>query len=579
MMKRLIYSILGLSLLLCACEKDGEKLTVKQPDAPAEFTASATDITLTTENAGSLVLTLYWTDTGGVEVSDPTVAIPSGLVSQTVQFSSTQDFASLTEVSVDTDVNTLQLTGDEVSKILMKLGLTDVKRYDVYVRLAIVLGSSANYSETLTLRITPFAVETGFMNIVDRYNTETVLAKLTAKSATPTLFEGFAVLTSGWYNCYFVAADGVQWGCNDSWTAYSLVPDSSNNCWFAEPSGCQYVYADTANELWWQVSVPTVTATVEGTDIELAYAKSAGGYSGTITTAAAGATVKVGGAGARYDITTGDKSSVDYAFSLVPSAEGTFEFVEGESDAVISVEKAGTYTLTFNVTDYTWSLSEGESGGDGGDEDPWPDDPDYVAATGELLYIYDADNDHNPTALSGKLLLGDSGYQGYFYFTAWYNFVFGDTADASTTRTYGSAPVDGGLYRLYCGSSKWNIWFDQDAAAYARVTVNMADRSWKYEKVTAISIVGDFNSWSLDADPMTFDETTKTYSADVTASSWGTYGIHFVVNSDWAWCFSDQNGDGVLDDVASDFMPSVEAGSYKITIDLNDPQNRTVKFE
>ena len=579
-MKRLIYSLLGLSLLLCACEKDGEKLIVKQPDAPAEFSASATDITLTTENAGSLVLTFYWTDMGGVEVSDPTVAIPSGLVSQTVQFSSTQDFASLTDVSVDTDVNTLQLTGDEVSKILMKLGLTDVKKYDVYVRLAIVLGSSANYSETLALKITPFAVETGFMNIVDRYNTETVLAKLIAKSATPTLFEGFAVLTSGWYNCYFVAADGVQWGCNDSWTAYSLLPNSTNNCWFAEPSGCQYVYADTANQLWWQVYIPSVTATVEGADIELAYAKSAGGYSGTITTAAAGATVKVGGTGARYDITTGDSSSVDYIFSLVPSAAGTFEFVEGESDAVISVEKAGTYTLTFNVTDYTWSLSEGESGGgDGGDEDPWPDDPDYVAATGELLYIYGLDKDKNLTGVTGKLLLGDSVYQGYFYFTEWYNFVFGDTADASTARTYGSAPVDGGLYRLYCGSSKWNLWFDQGDAAYARVTVDMADRSWKYEKVTSISIVGDFNGWSLEADPMTFDETTKTYSADVTASSWGTYGMHFVVNSDWNWCFSDQNVDGVLDDVASDFMPGVAAGSYKITIDLNDPQNRTVKFE
>ncbi len=585
-MKRFIYSTLAIATILCACEKDGEKLIVKNPEAPSQISASDTDIVLTADKASALVLTLYWDQVEKAEASDPTVALPSDLVEQTVQFSYTEDFLPCTEVSVDTDRNTLQLTGDELSKILVKLGLTEVKKYDIYVRLCVTLGKTYTSSNTLTIKVTPYAVETGIMKIVDKNDVETVLATLHCKKDTPSLFEGFAVTPSGWYNCFFIAADGVQWGCNSDWTTYSLVANSSNNCWFAEPSGCQYVFADTQNNLWWQVYAPSVNATVDGTAVELKYLNSAGGYSGTITTSTDATVVTISGEGQRFDTTTGTNAGItgtSYPFSLVPSAAGTFEFVEGSDAAgnTVTVEKAGTYTLVFNVTDYSWTLTEGEGGGDeGGDEDEWPEDSDWAAATGDLLYIYTVDGDKNPTEVTGKLLLADNLYQGYFYFTGWYNFAFGDTSDASTTKVYGSAPVsDTGLYRLFCGSSRWNIWFPSGDAAYAKVTVNMAERSWAYETIETISIVGDFNNWSLTDNQMTFDPETKTYSADVTVSSWGTYGIHFVVNSDWNWCFSDQDGDGVLDTEAKDFMPSVEAGTYKITIDLNDPQKMTCKFE
>lgn len=585
-MKRFIYSTLAIASLLCACEKDGEKLTVKTPEAPVQINASATDIVLTTDKASALVLTLYWDQVSQAEASDPTVALPSDLVSQTVQFSYTDDFVPCTEVSVDTDKNALQLTGDELSKILVKLNLTEVKKYDIYVRLCVTLGKTYTSSEALNIKVTPYAVETGIMKIVDKNDTESVLATLRCKDATPALFEGFAVTPSGWYNCFFVAADGVQWGCNSDWTAYSLVANSSNNCWFAEPSGCQYVFADTENSIWWQVYAPTVGATVDGTAVELNYAKSASGYTGTITTSSDNTTVTISGTGHRFDTTTGTDAGIsgtDYPFSLVPSSDGTFEFVSGAdaAGASVTVETAGTYTLVFNVADYTWTLTEGEDGGDDGDdEDTWPEDADWAAATGDLLYIYTADGDKNLTELTGKLLLGDGLYQGYFYFTGWYNFEFGDTDDITTAKAYGSAPVsDTGLYRLFCASSRWNIWFPSGDAAYAKVSVNMADRSWAYTTVETISIVGDFNNWSLTDNQMTFDAESKTYSAEVTVSSWGSYGIHFVVNSDWNWCFSDSDVDGVLDNGTVDFMPSVDPGTYTITIDLNDPQNMTCKFE
>ena len=586
------YMLAGAAVLsLAACEKDGEKLVVSNPGAPGEFTVSADNITLTADNADALALTFVWTEGTAATLSDPTVAMPDDVVSQSVQFSAAEDFATFTEISVDSDKSSLQLTGNNLSNILIRLGLTEVQEYDIYARVAITLGKTAVYSDVVSFKVTPYAVETGIMKIVDKNDTKNIVATLRCKDATPDLFEGFAVTTAGWYNCFFIAADGVQWGCDSDWTKFSLVPNSSNNSWFAEPVGCQYVFADTKNQLWWQIYLPSVNATAEGVSAELKYSASVGGFIGTVITSADNTVLSIGGTGKRYDTTTGDAASAgtDYAFSFVPSADGTFEFAAGsDASAAVSVGTAGTYTLTFKVSDCTWTLTEGESGGDedgdgdgDGDGDTWPEDPDYVAATSELLYIYGVDSDtKNPTDIKGKLLLSEGIYTGYYYFSGWENFIFGDGSVASSAKAYGSAPLsdNAGLYRLFCGSGRWNIWFPSGDPAYTRVSVNMAERSWKYETVNKISIAGNFNDWKLDTDPMTFDSESKTWSATVTVEDWGS-GIKFVVNEDWSWCFSDWNVDGVLDTGTADFVPSVDPGTYKITIDLNDPQDMTVKFE
>ncbi len=580
------YMLAGAAALsLAACEKDGEKLVVSNPGTPGEFTASADDITLTSDKAASLALTLVWSEGTAATLSDPTVAMPDGIVSQSVQFSPAEDFGTYTEVSVDSDKTSLQLTGNDLSNILIRLGLTEVQKYDIYARVAITLGKTSVYSDVVSFAVTPYAVETGIMKIVDKNDTEKVLATLRCKDETPELFEGFAVTPNTWYNFCFFAADGVQWGCNSDWTAFSLVPNSSNNCWFSEPAGCQYVFADTKNQLWWQIYLPSVNATAGESVTQLSWSNSAGAFAGTVTTTSDNTVLTIGGTGKRYDTTTGTASTsvgTDYAFSFVPSADGSFEFAAGsDAQASVSVGTAGTYTLTFKVADCSWTLTEGESGGDDDDDDDdtWPKDPDYVEATSDLLYMYSLDDDKNPKEITGKLLLSEGTYTGYHYFTGWENFVFGDGADASSTKVYGSAPVsDTGLYRLFCGSSRWNIWFPSGDPAYAKVSVNMANRSWSYETVNKISVVGNFNDWETEADPMTYDSESGTWSATITAESWGDYGLQFVVNDNWYWSFSDSDGDGVLNTGLNAFIPSVSPGTWKITIDLNDPQNMTVTF-
>ncbi len=581
-MKKLLYIFsIAAALLSVSCEKDAQTITVSEPSAPTALSANPDNITLSIDNTDALALTLVWKAGDKATSSDPTVALPESLVPQSAQFSSDAAFATFTEVSLESDATALQLTGAQLSQILTKLGLTESVEYEIYVRVGVSMNKKSYFCDAVKIKITPYAVETGIMNIVDKNDTEKVVATLRSSESDAELFCGFAATPGTWYNFYFISADGVYWGCDDSWTAYSLIAGSYNNCWFAEPAGCQYVFADTRAQNWWQVYLPVVTATASGTAYELKFSSSASAFSGTVMTAEDNACVTLSGAGLRYDGTTGDSASAgtEYPFSLAPDELGGFSFVSGSSDAALTIAKAGTYTLTLNVADCTWTLAEG--GDDGGDEDgddtdPWPADPDYSEASGDVLYISSVDSDKNPTEQTGWLLRSGSQYQGYFYFTSWYNFAFVDGASAAV---YGSAPVDGGLYRLYCGASRWNIWYDSETAAYARVTVDCAERSWKYETVNTISIVGDFNSWSLDANQMVFDAQTGTWQCTVNAESWGTYGIHFVVNSDWDWCFTDYDVDGKLDIGKDDFMPAVSAGAYKITIDLNDPENMTIKFE
>ena len=496
-MKRFIYSIFAIILLAVSCEKDGDKLIVTEPGAPSDFSASSTEIVLSSDGVDALALSLFWNAGALPEVSDPTVALPDDLTELSIQFSATEDFASYTEMYLEADQTSLQFTGGELSQLLMKLGMTEVQQYSIYVRLAVKMGGKYTYGDVLVLKITPYAVETGWMQIVSKTDVTDVLATLYCKDATPALFEGFAVPTGGWYNCFFIAADGTQWGCNADWTAFSLVANSENNCWFAEPSGCQYVYADTANELWWHVNVPTVNVNIDGTPVELKYSKSAGGYSGTITTSAANTAITVTGTGSRFDITTGTDAGIagiTYPFCLVPSGSGSFEFINAESTAEsFVIENAGTYTLTFNVSEYIWTLKEGA------EEPPVVTYPENVAI---YYYLKDASD---PLGLACQM--AETADEGIFEGFVWTDPNWG--TNYTNFRFHADDVVfssnSDGQYVL--GEGGWNSWSSNSEMNY--VVADFTTMTWSETKVTKIAITGDFNSWSLDADQFTFNMETR----------------------------------------------------------------------
>ena len=544
--------------LATSCDKDGEMLKVTEPGAPSDFSASPTEVVLTSDGTDVLALSLVWTAGALPEVSDPTIALPDDLTEESIQFSSTEDFASYSEIFLEKGQTSLQFTGGELSKLLMKFGMTEVQQYSLYTRLAVKMGTKYTYGTTVVIKVTPYAVETGWMQIVSKTDVTDVLATLYCKDATPTLFEGFAVPAGGWYNCFFIAADGTQWGCNADWTPFSLVANSENNCWFAEPSGCQYVYADTANELWWHVNVPTVNVNIDGAPVELKYSKSAGGYSGTITTSSANTAITITGTGARFDITTGTDAGIagiPYPFCLVPSGAGSFEFINAESTTdSFTIENAGTYTITFNVSEYTWTLKEGA------EEPPVVSYPENVA----MYYYLKEASDKLGLACDMAKTAEDGIFEGFIWTDPDWGANFSGFRFHADEMIYSSN--GDGQYVL--GEGGWNCWSSNTGMNY--VVADFTTMTWSETKVTQVAVAGDFNSWSLDSDQFAFNMETGKWEIECNIANVG-WGIQFVLGDEsntWRWIYKDSEGDGILSLQGDNYIPQV--GKYKIVLDLSN---------
>lgn len=544
--------------LATSCDKDGEMLKVTEPGAPSDFSASPTEVVLTSDGTDVLALSLVWTAGALPEVSDPTIALPDDLTEESIQFSSTEDFASYSEIFLEKGQTSLQFTGGELSKLLMKFGMTEVQQYSLYTRLAVKMGTKYTYGTTVVIKVTPYAVETGWMQIVSKTDVTDVLATLYCKDATPALFEGFAVPAGGWYNCFFIAADGTQWGCNADWTPFSLVANSENNCWFAEPSGCQYVYADTANELWWHVNVPTVNVNIDGTPVELKYTKSAGGYSGTITTSSANTAITVTGTGSRFDITTGTDAGIagiPYPFCLVPSGAGSFEFINAESTTdSFTIENAGTYTITFNVSEYTWTLKEGA------EEPPVVSYPENVS-----MYYYVKDGSDKLSLACEMAKTADEGvFEGFIFTDPDWGTNFSNYRFHADEMIYSSN--GDGQYVL--GEGGWNCWSSNTGMNY--VVADFTTMTWSETKVTQVAVAGDFNSWSLDSDQFAFNMETGKWEIECNIAN-VEWGIQFVLGDEsntWRWIYKDSEGDGILSLQGDNYIPQV--GKYKIVLDLSN---------
>lgn len=556
-MKRFIYSILSLLIFVTSCEKDGEKLIVKEPGAPSDFGANLTEIVLSSDGTDALALSLFWNSGALPEVSDPSVALPDDLTELTMQFSASEDFESYSEVYLKADQTSLQFTGGELSQLLMKLGMTEVQQYNVYARLAVKMGASYTYSDTLVLKITPYAVETGWMQIVNKTDPSDVLATLYCKDASPMLFEGFAVPAGGWYNCFFIGADGTQWGCNADWTAFSLVANSENNCWFAEPAGCQYVYADTENELWWHVDVPAIILDINGNPVELKYSKSAGGYSGTVTVND-NASIAVTGTGARFDITTGTDAGItgiEYPFSLIPVGADGFELVNTSNpSSAFTVEKGGTYTITFNVYDYKWSLKEGA------EEPPVVTYPESVS----MFYYVKEASEKLGLACDMAKTAEDGIFEGFIWTDPDWGMNFSGFRFHAGEMIYSSN--GDGQYVL--GEGGWNCWSSNTGMNY--VVADFTTMTWSETKVTQVAVAGDFNSWSLDTDQFTFNMESGKWEVECNISNveWGIQIVLGDESNTWRWIYKDSEGDGILSLQGDNYIPQV--GKYKIVLDLSN---------
>ena len=593
-MKLLRYILPALSTLLSvSCMKDGEMLTATLEGDGTRIGTADSEIVLDINEPSALALTIWWDRLGNASLSNPDAQVPSDMIINAVQFSTDGDFSTYVEETVDNSASSVQFTAAELNTIMTELGLEGGVAATVYIRMSTSLGTNTEpvYGESIEITVTPYFVDMSFIRLagVGSGAFTGVERTLPATVEDGGEYAGFADIPAGWWNFFFIEGTGNIWGAlTDGANQFYLERKndiSSWNCWFPEPSGCYYITMSTATGEWTAVSVSEVLMSIGGAEpVQMEYSAAHTAYTAVLTTTADNVPVQADLSGILYNTALGQDSAESASMSLTGSSDGTL--AAGEAGAVtgINTGAAGTYTLILRLADMTWKLAEGEVDIDaGGEQTEWPDDPDYSAATSEWLYIYGL-SDGTPSSVEGRLARTSDGvYEGFFYMTSWFNFKFGDNEDPSAARIYGSAPSseEGALERLYCGSDMYNIWWDSDQAAYTYLTVNTNDRSWSYTTVTSISIAGDFNGYSLTSDVMTFDPASGTWSAVITPGSWGQYGIQFVLNEEWGFCYAPAE-DGTLFRSGNAAMPStaVEPGvEYEVTIDLNDPAAMTWSIE
>lgn len=564
-----ILLIFAVAWMTAACQKDGETLVVTAPDAASGLNANASEIVLSADNTDNLALTLYWNNGQAPTVSNPNVSLPDGLVSLTLQMSADDTFtAAVYEQKLENGGSSVQFTVAALNSIMLRLGLADAQLHDVYVRLKTEMNGKASMSETLRLRIAPFVID---MHVMEMQNKDdrSVFAVLRSTDQTPGLYEGFAV-AAAWQKFYFAAADGTLWGTNAATgTAFDLLNTADDDsmwekiwdCWFANASGCHYIYMNTETAKWAQVHLPSVTVTAGGEPVNMKFSTSSKCWTGVFTTAAAGTALTVGGIGARYDIDTGDSGTPkDSPFSIWAGADGSFLFVSGNADTGIKAEKAGTYTLTLDVGNSTWSLAEGGGG-------PVVTYPEALYA----CYYYKEGSQRLGLATAMAAREEEGCYEGFVYTDPEWgaelsNFRF-LTAMDDTATVYATNTTQ---YELSSDASAWNLWSSNTGLNY--VVADLAAMSWSEIQVAQIAVCGDFNNWSTTADVMQYDAQTGKWTATCDIPAIG-YGFKFVLGdaaNAWRWQYGDPDGDGVLQIAgnADNVIPS-SAGTYKIELDLS----------
>jgi len=167
-------------------------------------------------------------------------------------------------------------------------------------------------------------------------------------------------------------------------------------------------------------------------------------------------------------------------------------------------------------------------------------------------------------------------YEGYVQATQWANFKFTDKVDGSGT-FYGSSATLG-LSTLDATSAQWNIWFD--AGGYFLVKADLNNMTWSKTAVTSFYVTGDFNSWSLTANPMTYDSANKVWTATCDLSTIG-YGIQIIGNGDWAYKYGINDGSknsGELTLGGGNIVPTL-TGSRTVTVDLSHPEKYTYSIK
>jgi len=515
-----ILAALLIVLGLASCDSDGDMITTS--GAGAVTLTGSGDVVLSSDDLGALALTLNWTDNSTLALSDDAVQAPKNATKNTLQFSATDDFASVIEQLADDGATSMQFTTDALNSLVGRVGLEGGKASPLYIRVRSVLAENmaAQYSNVYVVNITPYTIDmtVGYVLDKDKNDTGCTLASPDADG----VYSGFLGV-AGWYNFWLQEGNGVLWG-NDGVTGTPFLissDDSHWNFWYPGPEGCYYTIVNTNKQEWSALHIPslTVSGDIEG---EMTYNRKENKWTLTFDSKQTGtATIRISGTGAQYNVQT---STDDGAAISTPVAFGQsgdkLTFGTEPTDITVAVGSTGESTLTLNLANpFLWTCQVEAGGGtvapvvaqqlwvvgvDDGTSGGWNFDQ-YLRLTNEDELSYAG-------AISVNSLWGYRLYTEKDVWTGYYGCANGDATQGTLVAEQESnipAP-EAGMYVIEASLS---------ALTYSTTAIS------------SVQITGINDDWSLTT--MTPTGEAGVYTADIEVTASTPWGYKILLNENW----------------------------------------------
>ena len=539
-----------------SCDKDGDMLTINGGD-DVTVGVSGGEIVLDYNNLNALALTLNWDENGNLTLSNPAVALPDGIVTNSVEMSLTDDFSQAVSTSVADGQYYSQFTVAELNSLMSRLGVEGGERAEVFVRIKTVTGKNIDptYSNVLSIFVTPYKIDMSVAYVLDK-NMEMTAMTLSSPESDG-IYRGFTGV-SGWENWYMKEATGVIWGNSSTRGTFAISSSTMDedywNMWYPGTAGCYFTTVNTVDMEWSALSIPslTVSGDISG---EMVFDRKECSWSLTTDMAAGNMNITVSGTGTLYDLSTGDgSSSITKTVALSGTADNLV-YSETATQISINVPAAGTQTMKLTlVSPLQWKVTFGEESA--------PEEP-----ASPLLYLSGHDD-----AISGSWHFNnylrlynedERAYAGGVYFASKWGYKLYKEAD-NWDDAWGSGGEGDGL----SGNLKFEAKTNIPAPEAGLYILNASIGNLRYEAipVNTVSYTGLNDDWSITA--MTPGETAGVYTAIVEKTAPTPWGVKILINESWEVFFGGGNGELLYGHDGFDGDNDLDPGQYLLTVDV-----------
>ena len=544
----------GLSLLLAliACNKDGDLVTVGRGDALT--LDGSNNIVLDASNAIGLALTLHWNDNHVLNTNYVDVLVPDGSISNTLQISKTEDFASCYSLNMNNGVYQKQFTNAELNGELTKLGYEPYAEQPMYVRVASTTGANIEpqYSNVLEMTVVPYKIDYTYAIAMSKDKT-TELGYLYSPTENG-IYTGFLAL-GGWGNWWLMENDGTTWGNTpvDGSVFYITNTSDAWNLWSSGFNGCRYVTVNTKQKFWNEISIPSVTVSGDITG-DMTFNKEKKQWTLVYTAESTSpVTLQFSSPDSKlYDTNSGDSEDKGESTSLYLTSTGIS--TSAPEGITLSAPQTGDCTVTIDLSGETpaYSIEAGAAEG--------------PAELSPILYVLGNDNeykydqwirlsDEDNKTYTGAVVIKNCEW-GYYFSKELDDWTpinqDPETADKKLKVGGDNIPApDEGLYVVSASLGWMSYWYEMDGAA-----------------ITSVSYTGLNDDWGTTE--MTATETPGVYTATVNVTADTPWGVQILINGSWQDTFGTR-ADGTLTWNSKDNGNPVGIdgnGTYTFTVDI-----------